>query len=480
MFTFSQGFEAATLKIPNKDNTTYTGNSGRPYGSNDPFSLVPGTVADGGRDAVWPVTTSNDESSVAQFGNNGNAPPRKQIIGFAKFRTRQDAVAAKDHLQGKRIDMEKGAVLKAEMAKKNLHTKRGVGAVPSNGSVPPVAIGSAGAVTGMGPNFGAFQQPVMNGGLANGHDAYTVNGIDTVGAPTPLGLNRVNPSLVREPSMGMLREREEEDARRRENAVAFGALPTLAARVDDEERERRRENELHQRAGVAGFDPFIGFPSQPYPEVMRPSVGMNGSGFRSGEVNGVHQDEAVGPWDNVATASAQLTPAQSSPNSSAQHLHVESATLVVERQSSGSISPGGPLGSRSDGIFDSGTMEAEITKSLNGLSLSTNSGDISPQFPSPVSNASSGVGRVIDQNPPVRRIVPGFILASADKGRQINTLYVGNLPTGVVEQLEDKLRELFLAQPGFRRLCFRQKNNGPMCFVEVSSFSFTCQAPIAN
>lgn len=475
MFTFSQGFEAATLKIPNKDNTTYTGNSGRPYGSNDPFNLVPGPVTDGGRDGAWPATTSNDESS-AQFGNNGNAPSRKQIIGFAKFRTRQDAVAAKDHLQGKRIDMEKGAVLKAEMAKKNLHTKRGVGAAPSNSSVPPVAIGSAGAVTGMGPNFGVFQQPVMNG-LTNGHDAYTVNGMDTVSAPTPLGLNRVNPSLAREPSMGMLRERDEEDARRRENATAFGVLPTLGVRADDEERERRRERELHQRPGVAGFDPFIGFPSQPYPEAMRPPVGINGSSFRSGEMNGAPQDEAVGPWDNVTTAIAQLTPAQSaSPHSSAQHLCVENATLVVERQmSSGSISPGGPLGSRSDGIFDSGTMEVEIAKSLNGLSLSTSSGDISPQFPSPVSNASSGGGsRVIDQNPPVRRLVSRF-MAGSDKCQQINTLYVGNLPTGVVEQLEDKLRELFNTQPGFRRLCFRQKNNGPMCFVEVSN-SLTCQA----
>ena len=387
MFTFSQGFEAATLKIPNKDNTTYTGNPGRPYGGSDPFNLVQGAVPDG---SAWPAS----DEPASQFGSNGSAPPRKQIIGFAKFRTRQDAVAAKDHLQGKRIDMEKGAVLKAEMAKKNLHTKRGVGAVSSNSAVPSVAIGNAAAVNGMGPNFGLFQQPVMSG-LNNGQDAYGINSVESL---TPLGLNRVNHSLVREPSMSMLRERDEEDTRRN-----FGPLQTRGARPDDEERERRREKEL-QRAGVAGFDHFIAYPPQSYPEAMRPSV-SNTSSFRSPELNG---DEHVGPWDNVATASAQLTPARSSsPNPSAQHLHIENVTLVVERQtSSGSISPGGAVGSRSDGIIDPLTMEAEITKSLNGLSLSTNAGDVSPQFPSPVSNASSGGGsRVVDQNPPVRMLV---------------------------------------------------------------------------
>ncbi|KZS97841.1 hypothetical protein SISNIDRAFT_389459, partial [Sistotremastrum niveocremeum HHB9708] len=83
MFTFSKGFEAASLKIPNKDGPS--------------------------------------------FGHGALVPPRKQIIGFAKFRSRSEALEARDYLQGKRVDIEKGSVLKAEMAKKNLHTKRGDG-----------------------------------------------------------------------------------------------------------------------------------------------------------------------------------------------------------------------------------------------------------------------------------------------------------------------------------------------------------------
>ncbi|KAI8141725.1 hypothetical protein BJV82DRAFT_617292 [Fennellomyces sp. T-0311] len=82
MFIFASGFEAATLKIPSKD-----------------------------LDDDLPSASSNG---------------RKQIIGFAKFRTRLEALEARDILSGRKVDAEKGSVLKAEMAKKNLHTKRGL------------------------------------------------------------------------------------------------------------------------------------------------------------------------------------------------------------------------------------------------------------------------------------------------------------------------------------------------------------------
>ncbi|KAJ2708813.1 hypothetical protein H4R19_004563, partial [Coemansia spiralis] len=77
MFTFSPGFEAATLKVPSAD--------------------------DGDRDLQ-----------------------KKQIIGFAKFHTRLEALEARDILTGRKVDAEKNCILKAELAKKNLHTKRGL------------------------------------------------------------------------------------------------------------------------------------------------------------------------------------------------------------------------------------------------------------------------------------------------------------------------------------------------------------------
>ncbi|ORY05878.1 hypothetical protein K493DRAFT_274749 [Basidiobolus meristosporus CBS 931.73] len=74
MFLFSPGFEAATLKVPQ--------------------------------------------------GNEPELGGRKQIIGFAKFRSRLEALQARDILSGKRVDAERGCVIKAEMAKKNLLIKK--------------------------------------------------------------------------------------------------------------------------------------------------------------------------------------------------------------------------------------------------------------------------------------------------------------------------------------------------------------------
>ncbi|KAI8145952.1 hypothetical protein BJV82DRAFT_510902 [Fennellomyces sp. T-0311] len=84
MFIFSLGFEAASLKWHCKDQ------------EDEPAAT--GTAATAGK---------------------------KQMIGFARFRTRLEALEAVEVLNGKRVDQERGTLLKAEMAKKNLHIKRG-------------------------------------------------------------------------------------------------------------------------------------------------------------------------------------------------------------------------------------------------------------------------------------------------------------------------------------------------------------------
>ncbi|KAI8976918.1 hypothetical protein BDB01DRAFT_727145 [Pilobolus umbonatus] len=82
MFTFCRGFEAASLK--------------------------------------WHCKDQEDDSSTSN-----SLGGKKQMIGFARFRTRLEALEAIEVLSGKKVDQEKGTVLKAEMAKKNLHIKRG-------------------------------------------------------------------------------------------------------------------------------------------------------------------------------------------------------------------------------------------------------------------------------------------------------------------------------------------------------------------
>ena len=61
----------------------------------------------------------------------------------------------------------------------------------------------------------------------------------------------------------------------------------------------------------------------------------------------------------------------------------------------------------------------------------------------------------------------------ADQNPPCNTLYVGNLP---IDTAEDELKAVFSKQRGYKRLCFRTKQNGPMCFVEFEDVSFATKA----
>ncbi|KAG9201260.1 cell cycle RNA binding protein whi3 [Epicoccum nigrum] len=54
-----------------------------------------------------------------------------------------------------------------------------------------------------------------------------------------------------------------------------------------------------------------------------------------------------------------------------------------------------------------------------------------------------------------------------------NTLYVGNLPANTSE---DELKALFARRRGYKRLCFRLKQNGPMCLVEFEDISVATDA----
>lgn len=61
----------------------------------------------------------------------------------------------------------------------------------------------------------------------------------------------------------------------------------------------------------------------------------------------------------------------------------------------------------------------------------------------------------------------------ADQNPPCNTLYVGNLP---IDTSEEELKAIFSKQRGYKRLCFRTKQNGPMCFVEFEDVSFATKA----
>ena len=148
IFTFSPGFEAATLKFPSgsirsreptaallAELAQIAANQNAAAGEHGEMPL-PGledalaALHMGGTAATSASTTPSAAISLtpsAPFGAQSalpGLPSRRQTIGFARFKSRADAIAAKELLQGRKIDSLTGATLKAEMAKKNLHTKR--------------------------------------------------------------------------------------------------------------------------------------------------------------------------------------------------------------------------------------------------------------------------------------------------------------------------------------------------------------------
>lgn len=87
-----------------------------------------------------------------------------------------------------------------------------------------------------------------------------------------------------------------------------------------------------------------------------------------------------------------------------------------------------------------------------------------PAMQSPMSPTFPQMNYPRHQYPPVN---------PADQNPPCNTLYVGNLP---LDTSEDELKAVFSKQRGYKRLCFRTKQNGPMCFVEFEDVSFATKA----
>lgn len=149
MFTFSPGFEAATLKFPSGSGRAREPTAAllaelsqlaanqNAMGEHGEYALPPhleealAALSLGGTASTSASTTPSAAMSMTpsapsgpMLGNQPYPPTRRQTIGFARFKTRPDALAARELLQGRKVDHLTGSTLKAEMAKKNLHTKR--------------------------------------------------------------------------------------------------------------------------------------------------------------------------------------------------------------------------------------------------------------------------------------------------------------------------------------------------------------------
>jgi len=144
VFLFAEGFEAATLKIHSSALSGGDGSEGSGSGVNSART----SFEEYGREeflrreaCASPASNGNGMNGGASgIGGIGGVAGKKQSIGFARFRTRQHAIEAMEVLNRRKVDLERGSILKAEMAKKNLHPKKQVFVIPSPApitSLPP-------------------------------------------------------------------------------------------------------------------------------------------------------------------------------------------------------------------------------------------------------------------------------------------------------------------------------------------------------
>lgn len=613
MFTFCPGYEAATLKVPAKDppapsNPAVAAAASALAGASDPYNLV--TIASGGvvvdsgtstttTSSTWasgieadPFTrqalaavAANSTSSTSELAQqlalaqqgSGNNNGRKQIIGFAKFRSKEEAMAARDILHGRKVDVEKGSLLKAEMAKKNLHTKRGVSQSAANASNGNNGNNNSNGVTGVGggggngsvPNFaenptpvpGASSKATQNGAAAAENSlASPFSGLSTGNSPGDLG----RPKGVESPTFKLQRLNEIQPfvpSSAGANASG-GGTPTLVTGGEFYSTSTNsfvRNGPSHQPSlpslteGRSTEGGFHTLPSKPISDIVKanalpptnlpppsstssrrptssqggspPSVSGQEDGYVSDALSTSHMSERsraesgrFGRYTPPNAEESQLhlpqhllqddvlgTPQQTDyanklmdgpgftdsdwSTTAVQHRKMTEPTAALGGINMGPFSPANELGpsmfagssaSSAAGSVSSGGAESVSTSTTSGgnifppphLELGRQRGQTMPSMRSVMNGhpSSGGEGRSSAEHP--RRGAN-----AADHNPPINTLYVGNLPTsltnpGQAKILEDALVQLFSRAPGYSKLCFRQKHNGPMCFVEVCSFLY--------
>ncbi|CAG8436810.1 6894_t:CDS:2 [Ambispora gerdemannii] len=419
MFIFSPGFEAATLKVPHKDSASSSAGEESDEATNG---------------------SSGSNSSVNGSGIN----PRKQIIGFAKFRTREEALIARDILSGRKVDAEKGSVLKAEMAKKNLHNKRGLSSEPqgntsNNNSTTSLTASSVAAAASscssssypLVPPTKRFQTPGNINTLSSSSSTTGGNNYDNYlyGAP-PLPSDLLSPQDYGDYGYDFS-----------DVSVYTPDTPTTPVFPNDNSpfATARGSFDATNGAGIVPIGGMIGSAGAigQRSNLMGGSVGVNNGnsigGIVGGGAAGMRYKNILGDCDEI------------------NYFTSKSPVDILSNSISTKVSANGFPAAllMNDGLANQMqqlTMNPSVVSQLPPSTLISSSPLSIPGFRPP---------NPADQNPPC------------------NTLYVGNLP---MNTLEEELKDMFSKCPGYKRMCFRTKQNGPMCFVEFEDVHYATQA----
>ncbi|KAK4705448.1 hypothetical protein P7C70_g748, partial [Phenoliferia sp. Uapishka_3] len=528
MFVFSTGFEAATLKIPastvaarERDReianaaavNAAVGNASGNKQQGPPSTTLPlqsssqaqsayldpyGGMLDGAsyEDAFGNLPLDGPGSLAQVLGGMGRdaagspAGTRKQIIGFAKFRTRTQALDARDILSGKKVDAEKGCILKAEMAKKNLHTKRGLsneligGASFPLSSLDSATLGRLATATNLNPAVLAELARQSAAQQANQQQSPTIerDSRDSFNSQPSPAIYSSHSTRERESSGGGggyakssaggsvfgggSRDYYEETT---SPIISSASYYNPSQSIDSFGHSYSQDHSDHNSS--PDFPSELTHSPNSSSSVQTSSPHLRGAVAQAAySGNSMMQQLDAGMNDGHRTFISSLSPSRTF-NSSSQYNGPEAGGYGADyrERPSGTFGqpayPGFPPGPMSTSGVPPSLMAGGRLGSISGPSMS--SLPTSPLMG--VSHSGNGIPRT--QNP-------------ADMNSPKNTLYVGGLPavlpslTGPFSaaHLEDSLRNAFSRCPGFRRLCFRSKSNGPIVFVEFDDVIYATQA----
>lgn len=479
LFMFAPGFEAAALKVPHpsfgEGLDVATGTSG---GAN-----LGGGGQRGSIDEYDPRTV-NPNGTGGGTSSSNVSPGKRQKIGFAKFLTKRDALDAMEILNRKRVDQEKGLVLRADMAKKNLHVRR------SN------------------VNLANFSTGV--------HSQYEP-GVD----PGPSGLPQTDSSILLPPSGPAATSSSSSSSTSNEAAIAAalqGPGPSIPLSLLDQETlqslansgttnpavlaeiARQRATSVStsssttSKAGMSAYDAFHSVPS------------LNATSIdRQAYLAGGHTAVPLQQEDQTAGYQSREISAQSLARHSSLNGRGDQQQIgEYSRSSSMSALQPSPYLSTENGFANTMTTTPRVPfPSQPGSSLPQQQQQVQPQQAAPYNYRGPPplVPAVVRPQTLAQQQVSSQIAAQhqaqlaaaqayartlnpADMNAPKNTLYVGGLPailpslTGPfsASHLEDSLRNAFSRCPGFKRLQFRSKSNGPIVFVEFEDTAYATRA----
>ncbi|KAJ1557809.1 hypothetical protein HK405_015125, partial [Cladochytrium tenue] len=388
----------------------------------------------------------------ANFDVDDGVPQyKKQIIGFAKFRTRFEAMQARDRISGRKVDAERGCILKAEIAKKNLHTKRGIpnefnptllaNPIATQANQLPPAGTTAAAAFG-GNTVGGF--PSSNGvvGNLNAGPIRRVLNLNTKEGPSGYGdlYGRVNSVPFSPNSAGST---DTPTASAPPISLEYFSSPPTETETMMAAPNRRQSPT--SEATLAEF----GQSRQSSDLENRPNMSILGRSFLD--------SPRYDPFPDLLDGGVSLTKVVSPPRS----MSTPFANSEQRGFSSALFSSETLLSDRFPSLSINTKIVSFGLNSSSGLASAPQNGLSSFNVAEPVIMGANSGGSPTNYGPGYRSL--------ADQNPPCNTLYVGNLPPNTNE---NELRDLFSRSLGYKRMSYRSRPNGPVCFVEFDDVQF--------